>query len=156
MGKMRITSLLPSLALLLAGLTPAFAGDSLYGKVTEVNGADLVTFDYGSGQYEVRIIGIDVPKEPSAASQATEFLSKMVLGKNVRMGFDQLTPDGQILAHLYTDDPDIGINDVSVELVKAGLARRVKGFDFKYGELATAEKEARSARRGLWITDQPE
>jgi endonuclease YncB( thermonuclease family) len=155
MGKKRITSLLTGLALPLAMLAPVFAGDSLYGKVTEVKGADLVTFDYGAGQYELRIVGIDVPEELPAASEAIGFLSRMVLGRNVRMGFNHRTQDGEMLARLYTDDPDIGINDVSVELVRAGLVRRKEGFDFRYGELASAEREARSARRGLWNTVQP-
>ena len=34
------------------------------------------------------------------------------------------------VGRLYTDDPDIGINDVSVELVRVGLVRRtVHGTD---------------------------
>jgi endonuclease YncB( thermonuclease family) len=121
-----------------------------------VKSADVVIFDYGTGQYELRLIGIDVPKEAATAKQATDFVSKMVLGKNARMAFDHRTPDGQMLARLFTDDPDIGINDVAIELVRVGLARRQKGFDFKYGELAAAEEEARSARRGVWSQPQPQ
>jgi len=67
---------------LLAGLLPAFAGDSFYGKVIEVRSADVVILDYGKGQYIVRIIGVDVPKEGPVASQAREFVAKLVLGKN--------------------------------------------------------------------------
>jgi endonuclease YncB( thermonuclease family) len=58
-----------------------------------------------------------------------------------------------MMARLFTDDPEIGIKEVGVELVRAGLARRQKGFDLKYGELAAAEKEAQGARRGLWAAD---
>jgi len=46
-----------------AGLWPAFAGDSLYGKVTAVKSADVVTFAYGAGQYELRLVGIEVPRK---------------------------------------------------------------------------------------------
>ncbi len=57
---------------LLAGVFPAFAGDSLYGKVPEVRSADVVVLDYGKGQYVIRIIGIDVPKEGPIANEARQ------------------------------------------------------------------------------------
>jgi endonuclease YncB( thermonuclease family) len=121
--------------------------------VTEVKSADLVTLDYGDGQYDLRLIGIDVPKDGPIATKATEFVSNLVLGKNARMRFEGRTESGEMMARLFTDDPDIGIKEVGVELVRAGLARRQKGFDFKYGELSAAEKEAQGARRGLWAAD---
>ena len=132
------------------GLCMAIAGDSLYGKVTAVKSADLVTLDYGTGQYEIRLIGIDVPKAGPLAAQATQLVSKMVLGKNARMRFNHRTPSGEMLARLFTDEPTTGIKEVGVELVKAGLARRQKDFDYKYGELSAAESEAQKAKRGLW------
>jgi endonuclease YncB( thermonuclease family) len=138
---------------LVFGAYPAFAGDSLYGKVREVKRADLVVLDYGQGQYELRLAGIDLPREAEIASKAKQLVSDLVLGKNARMRFEGRTREGEMLARLYTDDPRIGIREVAVELVKAGLARRRKGFDFKYGELARAEREAQSARRGLWAVE---
>ena len=136
-----------------AGLVPVHAGDSLYGKVTEVKSADVVILDYGDGEYELRLIGIDVPRDGPIAMKATEFVSNLVLGKNARMRFEGRTESGAMMARLFTDDPDIGIKEVGVELVRSGLARRQKGFDFKYGELSAAEKEAQGARRGLWAAD---
>lgn len=133
-----------------AGLVPAFAGDSLYGKVTQVMSADVVTLDYGGGEYELRLVGIDVPREGPITTKATEFVSNLILGKNARMRFAGRTPEGEMMARLFTADPAIGIKEVGVELVRAGLARRQKDFDFKYGELAAAEKEAQRARLGIW------
>jgi endonuclease YncB( thermonuclease family) len=143
-----------SLALLTCwlGILPAHAGDSLYGKVTEVKRADLVTLDYGTGQYDLTLVGIDVPRDGPIAAQAIQFVSQLVLDKNARMRFQGRSEGGEMQVRLFTDDPSIGIKDVSVELVRAGLARRKQGFDFPYGELAKAEKEARAARRGLWAT----
>ncbi len=144
---------------LLAGLLPAFAGDSLYGKVTEVRSADVVILDYGAGHYVIRIIGIDVPKEGPIASEAKQFVAKLVLGKNARMRLGSRAENGEMVCRLFTDDPVIGIKDVGLELVRAGLARRQKGedpqFDYKYGDLSAAEREAQKARRGLWATTQP-
>jgi endonuclease YncB( thermonuclease family) len=145
---------------LLAGLLPAFAGDSLYGKVTEVRSADVVILDYGTGNYVIRIIGIAVPKEGPMASEAKQFVAKLVLGKNARMRLQGRGPNGEMVSQLLTADPEIGFKDVGLELVRAGLARRQQGddikFEYKYGELSIAEREAQKAQRGIWATTQPQ
>lgn len=143
-----------SLLILGAGLSPAGAGDSLYGKVTEVKSGKVVTLDYGAGQYVVRLIGIELAKDKRLGDRAAAMVRKMVLGKNARMRFEGLGEDGLMQARLYTDDPILGIREVAPALVRAGLATRQKGFDFKYGELSAAESEARSAHRGVWAVDQ--
>ena len=153
MRKLTVTAVFLSLLIFWASLVPVFAGDSLYGKVTEVKSASLVTFDYGDGQYELHLIGIEVPRDGPIATKATEFVSNLVLGKNARMRFEGRTENGEMMVRLFTADPDIGIKEIGVELVRSGLARRLKGFDFKYGELAAAEKEAQGAQRGLWAED---
>src|SRR5713226_7126503 len=63
------------------GLLPAVAGDSLYGRVTAVKSPQVVVLDYGTGHYNVRIVGIDVPEGP-VAKQAQQFLTKLLLGKH--------------------------------------------------------------------------
>jgi len=134
-----------------AGLFPAFAGDSLTGTVTEVRSADTVAFDYGGpGQYVVRIAGIEAPQEGRIASEAKQFVTNLVLGKNARIRFEQRAANGEMVSRLLVDDPATGIKDVSVELLKVGLARRQANYDYKYGELSAAENQAREARRGLW------
>lgn len=156
MRKIWATAAFLGLLIFWAGLGPVFAGDSLYGKVTEVKSADVVILDYGAGQYDLKLVGIDVPKDGPIATKATEFVSNLVLGKNARMRFEGRTEGGEMMVRLFTDDPEIGIKEVGVELVRAGLARRQKDFDFKYGELSAAEKEAQDARRGLWAATQPQ
>lgn len=144
---------------LLAGLFPVFAGDSVYGKVTEVRSADVVILDYGKGQYVIRIIGINVPQDPIPSDAAKQFVAKLVLGKNARMRLGSRAENGEMVSQLFTDDPAIGIKDVGLELVRAGLARRQKGedyqFGYKYHELTKAENEAQRAGRGLWATTKP-
>lgn len=136
-------------SLLLWGV-PAFAGDSLYGKVTEVKSAELVTLDYGDGQYDVRLLGIDAPQTGPLAEEARKLVAGLVLGKNARIRFEGRGAREEMLSRLFTDDPVLGIKDVGLELVKAGLAQRQKDFDYKYGELSAAENEARAQKRGLW------
>ncbi len=160
MRNKRVMQCLIACLVLLAGALPAFAGDSLYGKVTEVRSAGVVILDYGHGQYVIHIIGVVVPPEGPIANQAREFVAKLVLGKNARMRLGSRSENGEMVARLYTDDPVNGIKDVGLELVRAGLARRQQGedaqFDYKYGDLSAAEREAQKARRGIWATTQPQ
>jgi len=146
------------LGLLLLGTSaaPAFAGDSLYGLVTGVQSASVVIFEAGEDRYEVRLIGIDAPKAGPVAEAGRKLLADLVLGKSARMRFEGRAASGEMVSRLFTDDPVLGIKDLGLELVKAGLAARQKGFDYKYGELSTAENEARSARRGLWAAATPQ
>jgi endonuclease YncB( thermonuclease family) len=141
-----------------AGLVPAFAGDSLYGKVTQVKSAAIVTLDSGGFQHDIRLIGIDVPAEGPLAKQAKKLLASLVLGKNARMRFEY-EEKGLMVCRLFTDDQVLGIKDVGLELVKAGLAQRQTEDDtkygYKYGELSAAENQARTAKRGLWAPAQP-
>lgn len=133
---------------------PVFAGDSFYGKVTEVKSANLVTLDNDKLKFEIRIIGIDVPREGRIAEKAKEFVTNLLLGKNARARIEGRTKNNVMIARLFTDDEAIGIQDVGVELVKAGLARVQKGneekFGYKYKELSKAATEARKERRGVW------
>ncbi len=154
MKKFRITTALACFLILGASLSPAFAGDSFYGKVTEVKDGGLVVLDSGDGQMELQMVGIDVPRQGPMAAQAKAFVSGMVLGKNARMRSDHRLPDGPMLARLFTDDPVTGIREVAVEMVRSGMARRQADYDFKYGELAAAERDARAAKRGLWASSE--
>lgn len=143
------------LLILGAGWFPALAGDSIYGKVTAVKSANVVTFDYAAGQYDLRLVGIEPAKEGPLAAEAVRLVRTMVLGKNARMRFEGRGEDGLMWSRLFTADPALRVQEVAQELVRAGLARRQEGFDFKYGELAAAESEARTAHRGLWTAIQP-
>jgi endonuclease YncB( thermonuclease family) len=135
-----------------ASSMPAFAGDSLYGKVIDVKRADLVVLAADEWKHDIRIFGVDVPKEGPIATRAREFVVKLVGNKNARMRFEGRAPNGEFVGRLFTDDPEIGIKDVGLELIRAGLARRITGNDYKYGELSAAEREAKQAKRGLWAS----
>jgi endonuclease YncB( thermonuclease family) len=149
------------------GLLPAFAGDSLYGRVTAVKSAEVVVFEYGAaggpgrsaarttGRYDLRIVGIDAPESGALAREARQLVADLVLGKNARMRFEYRNKNGEMLSRLFTDDPAAGIKDVGLELVRAGLAQRRPDYDYKYGELSAAEREARAAGRGLWAQTEP-
>src|SRR5689334_10767729 len=79
-------------------LSPAFGGDSLYGKVTAVKSPEVVVLEVGGRQHDVRIVGIDAPQEERLASEAKQFVSSLVLGKNVRMRFERRAANGEMVA----------------------------------------------------------
>ncbi len=133
------------------------AGDSLYGKVTEVKSADTVLFDYGRGTYVVHLIGV-APSEGRMATEARDFMAKMVQGKGARVRLGSFNEKREMYARLLVDDPKTGVRDVGLELVRSGLAQRQQGqdyqFEYKYNELSIAQREAQRAQRGLWATNQ--
>jgi len=143
-----------ALLVLMAGLypTPASGGDAIYGKVTAVKSAEVVVLDYGHGQYDVRLAGIVAPKEGPLAERARELVTKLVLGQVGRARFEYRAKNGEMVSRLFTGDPGV---DVGLELMRAGLAQRLQGYDYKYGELSAAEREAREAKRGVWAAAQP-
>ena len=156
----RAAAVLALAALLAAGSGRAAAGDSLYGRVTEVRSADIVLLDYGAGRYVVRIIGITPPRAPALAAQARDLVAKLVLGKNARIRLGSRLANGELVAKLQTDDPAIGIRDVGLELLRTGLAQRVSNardyqLGYPYNELTTAQREAQAAKRGLWSATPP-
>src|SRR5215212_7135778 len=73
-------------AFLIAGTVSA--GDSLWGTATAVPRANVVILNYGQGQYEIRIAGVNVPEQGAIAERAREFVSGLVLNKHVRMRFE--------------------------------------------------------------------
>ena len=141
---------------LLAGLIPVFAGDVFGGKVTEVRSAEVVVVNSGKEQFVVRIVGIAAPLEGPVATEAKQFVTKLVLGKEVRARFLGRNKNAEMVSRLFVGDPG---TEVGLELVRNGLARRLEGaeaqFGYKYGELSKAENEARRAGRGLWAASQP-
>ena len=132
------------------GIFPAVAGDSVYGKIVEVRSADVVVLDYGAGRYVVRIAGIVPQREGAPADRAKRFVSDSYLGKNARLRIEDINESGEITGQLSTDDPDIGIKDIGIELLTEGLAQRQPDFDYKYNELSAAEDDAKKFERGLW------
>jgi micrococcal nuclease len=141
-----------AVCVLAASAVPVIAGDSIYGKITAVRSAEIIVLNYGAGEYVVRIAGIDAPEPREARGQeARQFVSKLLLGKNGRLRFERRAPNGEMIGRMYTDEPS-GIQDVALELLRAGLARRLPAYNDKTGELAAAEKEAQGARRGIWAS----
>ncbi len=101
------------LLIVTASWFPAKAADVISGKVIEVKSADLVVLDYGRGTYNVRIVGIDVPREGPIAAQAKQVVTTLVLGMTVRGKFEYRNKNGEMVVRLFVGPG----TDVGVELL---------------------------------------
>jgi micrococcal nuclease len=150
-----------SLALLLV-LMQVFWGctDQGQGRVTEALVSEVVDGDtviLETGQ-KVRLLGINAPElerdgKPAdfLAHKAKRLLADLTSGKRVRLEYDRLRYDryGRVLAYLFLLD---GTN-LSRELVGQGLAwvyTVPPNLRFRE-ELLASQREAISARRGVWL-----
>jgi len=117
--------------------------------VTEVIDGD--TFYLGNGD-KVRMLGINTPESGRPYSEeATEFLTNMILGKEVILVNDSKNGDsdsyGRLLAHVFVDD-----TFVNYEIIKAGFAfwyPYTSGTDFD-SEYEEAQTFASNNMVGLW------
>jgi endonuclease YncB( thermonuclease family) len=151
--KRKILRLTAALALAALPLMSAHAGDSFVGRVTAVKSANVVTLQQGDIVYDVRINGIEVDKDATRAREARDALRSIVLDRTVRLRFDKLV-DGQMTGRIRIGGigkPEETVKDVGVELVRAGVVRADASYPkYRYGQMQSAEAEARQARRGVW------
>ncbi|MBI5238381.1 MAG: thermonuclease family protein [Deltaproteobacteria bacterium] len=117
--------------------------------VDEVIDGDTVSV---TGGERVRYIGVDTPEagEPFY-KEAKKRNGELVRGRKIRLAVCEKEPKdryGRTLATVYADG-----ELVSAVLLREGMGRTLIippcGID-KAGELKAAEKEAMSARRGMW------
>lgn len=117
--------------------------------VTEVIDGD--TFYLGNGD-KIRMLGINTPESGRPyAQESTDFLTNMILGKEVTLVNDSKNDDvdsyGRLLAHVYVND-----TFVNYEIIKAGYAfwyPYTSGTDFDT-EYEAAQNDASNNKIGLW------
>ena len=122
-------------------------------RVERVIDGDTVVL---AGLGTVRLIGVDTPEtvDPRKpveqfGKEASAFLTGFLAGKSVRLEYDQTLKDkyNRTLAYLYLPDGTF----VNREIVRQGYGHAYTQFPFRYMEdFRSAEREARSAQRGLW------
>ena len=124
---------------------------------------DTVTMEEAiSGAIEIRLVGIQAPKLPLGrrgfqkwpmADAAKTFLARLAGDKRVRLshGGRRMDRHGRLLAHLHLED---GVW-VQGALLSAGLARVYSFGDnrARVAEMLALERQARTARRGIWALD---
>lgn len=122
------------------------------------DGDTVVGRTYG----KIRLLGLDTPeREQPLYDEARTALARLVEGKKIELLFDRERKDkyGRTLAHILVPDGDKK-TIAAEELLRAGLASvYIVQPDMLFIErFKAAQKEAVTARRGLWSlpVDSPE
>jgi endonuclease YncB( thermonuclease family) len=144
-------------AFILIAATPGLA-TTITGKVVRVtNGAALTVLDAANKQHEVRLTAIDAPADGQAFGQASQrSLSDLVFGRIVSVRYTSTNRYGQVVG-LVT----CGGKDINLAQLKAGLAWFYRTHSQDIGPTRRelydrTEREARAAKRGLWIDPNPQ
>jgi len=120
------------------------------GRCVAVSDGDAITVLIDTAPTTIRLHGIDCPeRRQDFGTRAREFTSGLAFGKAVRVVDHGKDRYGRTIGRVYVGDVD-----VSLELVRAGLAWHYKKYSTEQA-LADAEQEARDARRGLWSQSGP-
>lgn len=143
-------------ALRLAREEPLPASEATVVRIVD---GDTIVVRLGSGREErVRYIGIDTPEsvKPNTpvqcfAKAASDANAALVDGRRVRLERDVSERDryGRLLAYVHRSDDDLFVN---AELVRQGYAHASPyPPDVRHeADFRSLEREARTARRGLW------
>lgn len=147
-----------------AALTTAFsclaAPDlcaTLEGKVVGVADGDTVTVLVdGHDQVHVRISGIDAPEKKQVFGQRSkQAMSACAFGKQVVVEWRKKDRYGRAVGKLTVNGVDCGLRQIEL-----GMAWHYKAYAKEQARAdreayATAEDEAKAARRGLWSDANP-
>ena len=120
-------------------LVPQLLGQNFTAKCVGVADGDTITVLVGTEQMKIRLEGIDTPERgQDFATRAKQFTSGRVFGKQVHILPKEKDRYGRLVARVQIDD-----DDISLELVKAGLAWHYKKYSSD-PELAAAEQQNKS------------
>jgi micrococcal nuclease len=143
-----------SLGLLLAVLAVTAhvaAADRFTGKVIGVSDGDTISVLRDRAAVKIRLDGIDCPESGQDFGQrAKRFTSELVFGKTVTVDVHNSDRYGRLVSRVF-----VGDEDVSLALVKAGLAWHYKQYSGD-AALAQAEVTARAQHVGLWSQPHPQ
>lgn len=145
-------SRLRTLWLLLLPCLLAACAHALQGTCTAVADGDTISVrDHAAAQtVKVRLNGIDAPETAQEYGQESKrYLASRILGKTVRVEGGNRDKYGRLLGTVY-----LGAENMNLTMVRQGWA-----WDYtKYCaglEYTAAQRQARTARRGLWRQQDP-
>ncbi|MFN8298378.1 MAG: thermonuclease family protein [Chitinophagales bacterium] len=122
------------------------------GKVIGIIDGD--TYDIlmeGNIKIRIRMEGIDAPEKGMPFYKvAKNYLGKLCFEKMVRLDVKEKDNHNRTVAYSYLEDG----RELSHEMVKSGLAWHFKQYSTDT-ILSNLEIEAKRARLGLWINDNP-
>jgi len=120
-------------------------------KVVGIIDGDTIKIVQNKQEYKVRLAEIDCPERGQPfGTQAKNLTSNLVFGKTVEIksgGWDRYH---RVIGEVFLPDG----RSLNKELVRSGLAWQYKHYS-KDNEYEKLEREARQAKRGLWIDKHP-
>ena len=140
-------------AALLAALIPPCPAASdtlpakLKGKVVRIADGDTVTIRLKDGSQEkIRFYGIDAPEsDQDYGDKSREKLVSLIDGKTITVKTHKRDQYDRVLGEIY-----LGKKDISLIMVQEGCAWHYDYYAPELTELADAQKQAQSAKKGLW------
>jgi len=145
------------LTAILAAISMSVSADVLFGRVVRVSDGDTVTvLDGNRVQHKVRLAGIDAPESRQAfGARSRQHLSMLVFGRDVQVEWQKIDRYGRIVGKVVVD----GV-DANRRQVEAGLAWHYLQYQREQSPAdrlayASAERQAREARLGLWTDPAP-
>jgi len=143
-----------SILLLIALLIPLPVGATteFHGKVIAIIDGDTIEVLHNKTTERIRLNGIDCPEKRQAfGTRAKQATSSLGFGQMVtvhRTGKDRF---GRTLATIILSDG----RNLNHELVKEGWCWWYRKYAPDYATLQALEAEARQAKKGLWVDDNP-
>jgi len=135
-----------------AAPAPAQSATVLTGKVVAIVDGDTIdVLDGDRKTHRVRLAGIDAPESRQAfGARSTQNLAALLRGSAVRVEWYKLDDWQRLVGKVLKNDQDI-----CLEQVRAGFAWHFKRYEDEQSEADrriydAAEKDARSAKKGLW------
>jgi micrococcal nuclease len=114
------------------------------------DGDSITVLTVDMARVKIRLDGIDAPEAKQAfGAKAKAALSNLVFGKQVIVHSQGNDRYKRILGRVI-----VGEVDVNLKMVEDGFAWHYTAYS-KEPALATAQTEARTAKRGLWIDVAP-
>lgn len=145
--------------------------DQRFHPVTQVFDGDTFEAEIDGKREKIRMLGIDTPEKWDSdklnrdaertgkdkntikllGDLATEYMKKLISGRNVRLEFDPKGDDrdryGRMLRYAYLEDGTF----LNLKIVEDGYANAYRRYDVsKKNEFIEAERRARENKRGLW------
>jgi endonuclease YncB( thermonuclease family) len=134
----------------LPGADAPRGADTLVGRVTSVADGDTLTLLVGLQDHRIRLGGIDAPESDQAHGwQARAALALMCLGRQAQVSVTDKDRYGRDVGQVRCSD-----TAVNAELVKQGHAWVYRAYNHD-PTLEPLERQARSARLGLWSQARP-
>lgn len=129
----------------------------LDGRVVGVSDGDTVTvLDGANTQHKIRLSGIDAPEKKQAyGNRSKQSLSDLVFNKAVQVETTKKDRYGREIGKILVNGAD-----ANLEQVKRGFAWHYKAYQREQSAndrslYDLAEREARSAKLGLWDDVEP-